>query len=85
VFGLVSDRMEATEAMRRLGELGIGTRPFFAPMHEQPVLRRRGLFADDRHPVAERLYRHGFYVPSGLGLADAEQDRVADAVWKVLG
>jgi len=87
IYGLVVDesKMSAEEAMRRLGEKGIGTRPFFCPMHQQPVLRRRGLFAEDSHPVSERLYRQGFYIPSGLGLSDAEMDRVVEVVWEVLG
>jgi perosamine synthetase len=88
VFGMVLDEsrgIDAAEAMRRLGAEGIGCRPFFAPMHEQPVLRRMGLFEGESHPVAERLYRQGFYIPSGMALTDAQMDRVGDAVWKVLG
>jgi perosamine synthetase len=70
--------------MRQLASRGIGTRPFFCPMHWQPVLQRRGLFAGERYPVAERLYSQGFYIPSGLGLTDAEQNRVCEAVREVL-
>ena len=55
--------------MRQLGALGIGTRPFFWPMHEQPVLRGMGLFVGEEYPVAERLARRGFYLPSGPPLA----------------
>lgn len=87
VFGLVLDDdvpFDADEAMRRLGQVGIGTRPFFCPMHEQPVLRRKGLFEHDRHPVAERLYRRGFYIPSGLGLDAEEIERVAECVRDLL-
>jgi perosamine synthetase len=83
VYGLVVDEstgLDAVEAMRRLGERGIGTRPFFCPMHRQPVLQRMGLFAGESHPVSERLYRQGFYVPSGLGLEPEHIDRVADAL-----
>ena len=88
VFGLVLKDdvpFDAREAMHRLAARGIGTRPFFWPLHEQPVLRRLGLFAQDRHPVAERLARRGFYVPSGLGLAEAEIDEVCRTVCDVLG
>ena len=35
---------------------------------------------DVTYPVAERLYSHGFYIPSGLGLSDDEQDQVCDIV-----
>lgn len=87
VFGLVLGDdvpFDAVEAMRRLAEKGIGTRPFFCPMHEQPVLRRMGLFADERHPVAERLYQRGFYVPSGLGLTAEQIERVAESLQSIL-
>jgi perosamine synthetase len=70
----------AEEAMRRLGEWGIGTRPFFWPIHEQPVLRRMGLFDGVRLPVAERIARRGFYIPSGLGMTEAQMGRVVEAM-----
>lgn len=81
VFGIVlSDAVsfDAREAMRRLAERKIGTRPFFWPMHEQPVLRRMGLFEGVSCPVAERIARRGFYLPSGLTLTDEQIDRVCD-------
>ena len=83
VYGVVladDVRFDAEAAMRRLGALGIGTRPFFWPMHEQPVLRRRGLFEGVSCPVAERIARRGFYIPSGVGLSRDEAERVSDAV-----
>lgn len=83
VFGVVlRDEVPfvAQEAMRRLGVLGIGTRPFFWPMHEQPALRKLGLFEGEVYPNAERLARRGFYLPSGLALKDDEIPRVAEAV-----
>lgn len=83
VYGLVLDDdvdFDAEEAMRRLAAMGIGCRPFFWPMHEQPVFRRMGLFEGESYPVAERLARRGFYVPSGLALTEAQIDRVATAV-----
>jgi len=75
---------DAAEAMRRLGTRGIGTRPFFWPMHEQPVFRRMGFFTADSHPVAERLARRGFYLPSGLALAEGQLTEVVAAVRKLM-
>lgn len=87
VFGLVVDEslhIDAEEAMKRLAAKGIGTRPFFYPMHQQPVLKRMGLFEGETYPVAERLCRQGFYMPSGLALTDQQITRCADTVREVL-
>lgn len=83
VYGLVLDDevpFDAEEAMRRLAAAGVGTRPFFWPMHEQPVFRQMGMFEGVTCPVAERLARRGFYLPSGLALTEAQLVRVADAL-----
>lgn len=87
VYGVVLDdtvAFDAEAAMRRLAGLGIGTRPFFWPMHEQPVLRRMGLFEGEHYPVAERLARRGLYVPSGVALTATQRDRVVMAIHNLL-
>ncbi len=86
VYGVVIDDsvpFDADEAMGRLAQKGIGTRPFFWPMHEQPVYRSMGLFAGESYPNAERIARRGFYLPSGLALTDDQIDRVVEAVAEV--
>lgn len=88
VFGIVLDpavAFDAEEAMRRLGQMGIGTRPFFWPMHEQPVLKKMGLFVDERYPVAEQMARRGFYIPSGMALTPKQQQVVIAGVEKLMG
>ena len=87
VFGLVlADALpfEAPEMMARLAKLGIGTRPFFWGMHEQPVFQKMGLFAGEHYPVTERLARRGFYIPSGLGVTPDQQAQVVAAVKQAL-
>ncbi|HEX5056018.1 MAG TPA: DegT/DnrJ/EryC1/StrS family aminotransferase [Gammaproteobacteria bacterium] len=88
VYGLVLDDafpFDADEAMRRFAGHKVGTRPFFWPMHEQPVFRKAGLFAGERHPVAEKIARRGFYLPSGLALTAEQIERVAEVTVKILG
>jgi perosamine synthetase len=83
VYGIVlKDEVpfDAEEAMSRLASAGIGTRPFFWPMHEQPVLRKMGFFRDVTCPVAERLARRGFYLPSGVALTRDQAEQSAAAV-----
>jgi perosamine synthetase len=87
VYALVledSVPFDAKEAMSRLARKGVGTRPFFWPMHEQPILRKMGWFANERYPVAERIARRGFYIPSGMALTDEQMQRTAAAVREML-
>jgi len=87
VYALLLDDavpFDAEVMMSRLGEHGIGTRPFFWCMHEQPVLRRRGLFEGERYPIAERMARRGFYLPSGLALRDDQIQQVVNAVRSII-
>jgi len=87
VYGVVLNDdvpFNAYEAMRRLEKVGVGTRPFFWPMHEQPVFERLGLYKGERHPVSERLARRGFYLPSGLALNAQQQEYVARSVLALL-
>lgn len=76
--------LDAVELARRLRAAGIETRPFFLGMHEQPVLRERGLFAGESYPVTERLARQGLYLPSSVGLDESHIDRICAAVREAL-
>ena len=81
VFGLVADSEAQQEAMvKKLGDAKIGTRPFFWCMHEQPVFKKMGLFENESYPVAEKLARNGFYIPSGLGLSDEDISKVINTL-----
>ena len=87
VFGLVLEEslgIDANDLMAKLGERKIGTRPFFWPMHEQPVFHKMGWYADERYPVAERLTRQGFYLPSGLGIDVGTIPRISDEVHAIV-
>jgi perosamine synthetase len=87
VYGLIlknSLPFDAREIMRRLADEGVGTRPFFCPLHLQPVLRRMGLFSEEHFPVAESLYSRGFYIPSGMALKNEQLEQVAKKLRKCL-
>lgn len=87
VYGLVlDDRLpfDAFEWAEKLKERGVDTRPFFAPMHIQPVFRRMGMFANLSLPVSERLYARGLYLPNGMNLTGKQQETVIAAVLETL-
>lgn len=88
VYGLVINEktnLDAKTAMKLFMEKGIGTRPFFYPMHQQPVLKRMGLFQNQTYPVAEKIYKKGFYIPSGLSLNESQIQRVSQVAREILG
>jgi perosamine synthetase len=87
VFGLVlkdSIRFNASEIMQMLFDNKIGSRPFFFPMHQQPIFKKLGLFKNETYPVAENLYNRGFYLPSGLALTNQQIERVTSVLKKIL-
>lgn len=85
VYGIVlKDHVDfdAIRLAQLLGKQGVGTRPFFWPMHLQPVLgecAQPGSF-----PVAERMSQRGLYVPCGLGITTTEVEQVASRLKAVL-
>jgi len=77
--------LDAEGMMKELGKRGIGTRPFFLGLHEQPALHDLGLFKAEHYPVTERIARQGLYLPSGLSMTEKQIDEVVSAVSGVIG
>ena len=69
---------DAQTAMKELAKEGIGSRPFFYPMHLQPVFKKMGWYAGEDYPVAENMGERGFYIPSGLALTEIEMKIVVE-------
>lgn len=87
MYGIVLDDdvpFDAEHFAEELRAREVDTRPFFLGLHEQPALRRRGLFDGETYPVSERTARRGLYLPSGLALTDEQVDDVVAAVGDVL-
>jgi perosamine synthetase len=87
VFGVVlGDALsfDARQAMARLKSKGVDSRHFFWPIHEQPVFRRMGWFANERCPIAERIARRGLYLPSGVGLTEEEAEVSARTLLEIV-
>lgn len=58
----------ANELAVLLANRGVGTRPFFFPLHLQPAILSRGLGGSlGDFPTAEKLGMNGIYFPNGLG------------------
>jgi len=74
----------AKDIIKKLGNKKIGTRPFFYPMHKQPIFNKMGLFLNSNLPHSEKLYEKGFYIPSGLALTEEQQEEVSMVLHDVL-
>jgi perosamine synthetase len=87
VFGLVvapDAPFTRAEMMSFLAADGIATRTFFYGLHQQPALLGRHLVDPVSLPVTESLGERGMYLPSGLGLAPEDQQRVIQSVHSFL-
>ena len=87
VYGLIikeTTPFTVNEVCNKLGQAQIGTRPFFYPMHLQPVFQKKGMYLNESYQVAERLSDRGFYLPSGLGLTNEEIVVVANTLIDIL-
>ncbi|MCY1517782.1 hypothetical protein D9M68_524800 [compost metagenome] len=73
MFGLIAPTsLLRNELILYLNKAGIGTRPFFIGIHQQPVFQEMGLYKKESYPVAEKLTQCGFYLPGGLGLSEEQ-------------
>lgn len=86
VYGMVLKEptsRSVTDIIDKLNRCGIGCRPFFFPLHQQPLMDKY-LFRGKSLVVSEYLGSHGFYIPSGLGLTDRDMEYVAANVRNIL-
>jgi perosamine synthetase len=87
VFPIVlkdSYKLDAESFCKILGSKGIGNRPFFWNLHEQPVLKKMGFYEKEVCPNAEKMARRGFYIPSGLAITEEQINEVCNAIRTVL-
>lgn len=88
VYGILLKKNNVCDAKalrQKLQSRGVSTRPFFFPLHRQPALKNVGVDKNDGFPIANDLYERGFYIPSGLGITDAQQDFVCDVLHELMG
>jgi len=70
--------------MDRLAEVGVPTRPYFAPLHLQPFYRATFGFRPGDFPVTERVAASTLALPFSSRLADEDVQYVADALMAVV-
>jgi perosamine synthetase len=74
-FGISRDELQT-----RLREAGIDSRTFFCPMNLQPALQKQPGYRHIKCPVAESLWKTGFYLPSSHTLAEKTIREIAETI-----
>ncbi len=76
--------IDAKYMMDELKKKGIGTRPFFRGMHDQPILKKMGYFNNEIYPNTDLAFKYGLYLPSGMTLTKKQVDEVVIAIEEVI-
>ena len=75
---LLDDTIDSDILTSKLKARGVDTRPFFYPLHLQPLLKK---YASDKQAalrVTERLAKQGIYLPSYIGIANDDIEYVVE-------
>jgi perosamine synthetase len=82
IYGIVitMPAVSASPIMQALKQQDIGTRPFFFPIHQQPVFNESDWCKGICLPNSEALAHQGFYLPSGLSLKQGQIDSISKAL-----
>jgi len=67
------------DVMETLKKEDIETKPFFLPIHQQPIYE-----SNQTLPVSESLSQKGLNLPTYVGLGDAERKRISEVILAVL-
>ncbi len=87
VYGIVLNKnknVDADEVIKKLISFNVGCRPFFYPLHRQPVFVNKGMFQGEKYPVAEKLSKFGLYLPSGIGIKEEQIYKVSKILKTIL-
>ena len=89
VYGVLintfSRGLSIKNVINKLKAKGIGSRPFFYPLHKQPVLKD---YIDNYQEinlyVSESLYERGLYLPSSIDLSEEEIKYICNSLKKLV-
>jgi perosamine synthetase len=79
-FGSSRDDLQS-----QLRDAGIDTRTFFCPMNLQPFLKKQPGYRPVDCPVAESLWKTGFYLPSSPKLTEQIIQGIAETISGITG
>jgi dTDP-4-amino-4,6-dideoxygalactose transaminase len=78
--GLLDNGIDPIELCRDMTGLGVEARPFWKPMHQQPVFSRSEMLGGE---ISDDLFARGICLPSGSAMTESQQDRVISVFKKL--
>jgi perosamine synthetase len=76
--------LSKTDAMKKLGDLGIPSRPFFYPLSSLPAYPGAEPTYSKRNPRAYDISTRGINLPGALNLTEDQIDRTCEGVRKIV-
>jgi dTDP-4-amino-4,6-dideoxygalactose transaminase len=76
----ISAQVNRDSLIHRLGDLGIPSRPYFAPIHLQPFMIERFGYQEGDYPVTENLGQHGVALPFSSIMTEDQVETVYQAM-----
>jgi perosamine synthetase len=70
--------------MSKLKEKGVDTRTYFYPLHTMPALSDFVNNNSNDFPIANKLSKNGFYIPSGLALTIEQMEYVTKSIDEII-
>ena len=81
---LAGAKKNAKKLAEDLKKYKIETRPFFWPMHKQPILKKKiSLNKNDKFPYSNILSKYGIYLPSSINLSENKIKYISNIVNKL--
>ena len=75
-FDILCERREELQVY--LKENGIGSRPFYPPLHSEPAYG----YMDLSFPVAEEIAAKGLWLPSSISVTDEQIAHICETIRK---
>ena len=76
--------IDAKKMINKLKNFGIGSRPFFWPMHKQKILKKYHKDKNKKFINSNYLSKYGLYLPTSLSLKNNQIDFICKKVNKIL-
>jgi perosamine synthetase len=81
----LDEKIDRDVLIGRLADVGVPARPYFAPLHLQPLYRAKFGFQPGDFPVTERVAASTLAIPFSSRLADEDIEYVANAIREAVG